>query len=108
MNLQTLLPAIPTLLALGFVSALAAPAAASDKLLFSQEVDSCLAAVNSRLDLTGATRVRHLVSNVKRTGIGYALKIESEVMFSESEKRYEAQCVANGNNAPLKLRIEQT
>ena len=105
---KTLVPAISTLLALGFVGAFAAPATAGEKLLFSKEVDSCLAAVNSRLDLDSATRVRHLVSNVKRTGIGYVLTIESAVIFSDSEKRYEAYCVANGNNAPLKLRIEQT
>lgn len=101
------LSAVPTLLAFGIL-AFATPAAAGEKALFSREVDTCLAAVNSQLDLDNATRVRHLVSHVKKTGIGYVLTIESAVIFSDSEKRYEARCVANGDNPPLKLRIEQT
>ena len=102
----SLIPAIATLLAVASIGAVALPAEAGETMLFSREVDSCLAAVNSELDLESATRVRHLVSRVKRTGIGYALTIESAVIFPDSEKRYETHCVANGSNAPIKLSIE--
>jgi hypothetical protein len=82
-------------------------AAAAEELAFAKEVDSCVAAVTSRLDLDRATRVRHLVSTAKRTGIGYVLTIETAVFFDGSEKKYEAYCVANGDNGPLKFRIEE-
>jgi hypothetical protein len=93
-------------LALGLTAA-GSVAAAPEKLAFSKEVDSCVAAVTSRLDLDRATRVRHLVSNAKRTGIGYVLTIETAVFFDNSEKKYEAYCVANGDNVPLKFRFEE-
>jgi len=82
-------------------------AVAAEKLAFAKEVDSCVAAVTSRLDLDRATRVRHLVSTAKRTGIGYVLTIETAVFFDSSEKKYEAYCVANGDNVPVKFRIEE-
>jgi hypothetical protein len=93
-------------LALGLTAA-GPVAAADEKLAFSKEIDSCVAAVTSRLDLDRATRVRHLVSNAKRTGIGYVLTIETAVFFDSSERKYEAYCVANGNNVPLKFRFEE-
>jgi hypothetical protein len=93
-------------LALG-VTGTGSVAVAAEKLAFAKEVDSCVAAVTSRLDLDRATRVRHLVSTAKQTGIGYVLTIETAVFFDSSEKKYEAYCVANGDNAPLKFRIEE-
>jgi hypothetical protein len=93
-------------LALG-LSGAGSVAEAAETLAFAKEVDSCVAAVTSRLDLDRATRVRHLVSTAKQTGIGYVLTIETAVFFDSSEKKYEAYCVANGDNAPLKFRIEE-
>jgi hypothetical protein len=95
---------VAVIVALGFA---ASASAAAEKLTFAKEVDSCVAAVTSRLDLDRATRVRHLVSNAKRTGIGYVLTIETAVFFDNSEKKYEVYCVANGDNVPLKFRIEE-
>ena len=101
---------LPGLLAATLSLALTGPGpvvAAEENLAFAKEVDSCVAAVTSRLDLDRATRVRHLVSTAKRTGIGYVLTIETAVFFDSSEKKYEAYCVANGDNLPLKFRIEE-
>jgi hypothetical protein len=98
--------AAAAILAVGFSGATTVLAA--DKPAFAREVDSCLEAVNATLDLDSAKRVRHFVSNAKRTGIGYVLTIETAVTFATSEKNYEAYCVANGNNAPLTFRIEET
>jgi hypothetical protein len=107
MRNKKLLPAsVAAILAVGLTGATVA--AAADQPAFAREVDSCLEAVNSTLDLDSATRVRHFVSNAKRTGIGYVLTIETAVTFDGSEKNYEAYCVANGNNAPLTFRIEET
>ncbi|MEX2122694.1 MAG: hypothetical protein WD795_02295 [Woeseia sp.] len=94
-------------IAVAFTLLSAAPAQAGDDLPFAAELDSCVTAVNSHLDLGGADRVRHLVSNTKRTGIGYVLTIETSVFSDSSERRYEAYCVARGGSTPLKLRIEE-
>lgn len=96
------LPGLAAVLALGLTSPVAA-----EKLAFSKEVDSCVAAVTSRLDLDRVTRVRHLVSTARRTGIGYVLTIETAVFSDSLERKYEAYCVASGDNVPLKFRIEE-
>ena len=87
--------------------AVASTVDAGDRLPFAAEVDSCLAAVNAQVAIGQARRVRHLVSNAKQTGIGYVLTIETAVFFEDSEKKYEASCVASGSNAPLALKIEE-
>lgn len=105
MSTKNPLPGLAAALALGATSSVAV---AEEKLAFAKEVDSCVAAIASRLNLDRATRVRHLVSTARRTGIGYVLTIETAVFSDSSEKEYEAYCVANGDNVPLKFRIEET
>jgi hypothetical protein len=105
MLIKNVLPGLAATLALG---ATGSAAGAAETLAFAKEVDSCVAAVTSRLNLDRATRVRHLVSTARRTGIGYVLTIETAVFSDSSEKTYEAYCVANGDNVPLKFRIEET
>lgn len=91
------------------LTGLALPAAADDDdtLNFADEVDACVAAVDSHLDLGNADRVRHFVTNTKRTGIGYVLTIETSVFSASSKRKYAAYCVANGNNDPVKFRIDE-
>lgn len=111
--MQRKLPAIasaPVLAAL--VAVLASPAtarSADERLPYAAEVESCIATVNAHLDLESARRVRHLVSDAERTGIGYALTIETSVFLRHGpiEKRYEAHCVARGANEPSTFRIEE-
>ncbi len=74
---------------------------------FADELDSCVAAVTEHLDLSGAERVRHTVVEDRRTGIGYALSIETSVFSADSERRYSAYCVATGSGAPIKFRIDE-
>jgi hypothetical protein len=105
MSTKNVLPGLAAALALGATSSVAVGA---EKLAFAEEVDSCVAAVTSHLNLDRATRVRHLVSTARRTGIGYVLTIETAVFSDSYEKKYEAYCVANGDNVPLKFRIEET
>ncbi len=91
-----------------FVTGLALPAAADDDVLtFAAEVNSCVAAVDSHLDLDDAARVRHFVTHTKQTGIGYVLTIETTVFGVASERKYAAYCVAKGDNAPVKFRIDE-
>lgn len=101
-----------TLLAAGtamvLLTAAGQQATAGDKLAFGREVDSCLAAVNDQVDLAEANRVRHVVTDSKRTFIGYALTIRTSVFSGNSEKRYAVRCVASGSSEPMLLRIEET
>ena len=76
-------------------------------LRFADELDTCVAAVTEHLDLTDARRVRHTVIEDKRTGIGYALNIETSVLAADAERRYSAYCVATGSDAPIKFRIDK-
>lgn len=94
-------------LAAGVALLLAEGAQAGEGLAFAAEVDSCVAAVNTHVVHDDATRVRHVISNPQRTGIGYSLTIRTVVVAGASERQYEARCVANGSNPPLKFRIEE-
>lgn len=90
------------------LSLLGLPAFASAQrdLPFAEELNSCVAAVNARLNLDTAERVRHTVTKEKRTGIGYALTIDTAVYYAGDERHYSAYCVAQGENEPVKFRFE--
>ena len=85
----------------------ASSAYADDALPFAAELDVCVAAVNARLDLSNAHRVRHTVTQEKRTGIGYALSIDTAVYASDSQRRYNTYCVARGNADPVKFSFSE-
>ena len=73
---------------------------------FADEVNSCVDAIYDRLDLTTTDRIRHVVTKEKRTGIGYALAIQTTVYFGAEQRSYSVYCVASGRNAPTKFRFE--
>lgn len=93
---------------IALLSVLALPvfANAQRELPFAQELDACVAAVNARLNLDTAERIRHTVTKEKRTGIGYALTIDTAVYYAGDERHYSAYCVAQGENEPVKFRFE--
>lgn len=84
---------------------------ADERLPFAAEVESCVATVNAHLDLETAKRVRHLVSDARHTGLGYALTIETSVFFRSdtgaTEQRFDVYCIARGTNKPSTFRIEE-
>lgn len=92
------------------LSAAASAAALAEKgaaFPYAEELDSCVSAVTEHLDLSNVQRIRHTVIQRKRTGIGYALDIETSVFAGENERRYTAYCVATGSGAPLKFTINE-
>jgi hypothetical protein len=95
-----------TLAAAVFSTGLAFPAAGDDSPAYADEVDSCIARVDSHLDLGRAGRVRHFVTSTKRTGIGYVFTIETTVFADATERKYAAYCVAQGRS-PVKFRIDE-
>lgn len=72
------------------------------------EVDACVAAVNERVDLDDAERVRHVVNLLRRTGIGRVLTIETSVVTPTQTRTYSAYCVAASDAPPVKFRISET
>lgn len=84
--------------------AAAAHAERSNDPAFLAEVDSCVAELTRRLDVTDASRVRHVVTDYKRSALGYALKIQTSVYSPALQSKYSVYCVANGNNVPIKFR----
>ena len=92
--------------AFSVLAAFARPAEAAD-LAFAAEVDSCLAAVNEQVILDDSNRVRHLVTDTKRTAVGYTLSIETSVFSDAIEQRYAVRCLARGNREPVKLTIDR-
>lgn len=88
-------------------SGLTSPLLADDNstLPFASEVDNCIAAVNAKLDLTSASRVRHVVNQRDHAGRAYAFAIETSVFTAVDTTRYAAYCVASGDQAPSRFRI---
>lgn len=71
------------------------------------EFDSCITELASRINVSDAERVRHVVTKSKRSRLGYALKFDTTVFSSGGESRYSVYCVVKGENAPVKFRFEE-
>ena len=91
---------------------LGATAMASDngKLVYDNEIESCVNEVLDRANLDDATRVRHLVVKVRRARKGFVFNINTSV-FTDSddvaERVYTTYCIADGNDRPLKFKINE-
>ena len=71
------------------------------------EFDSCVAELTSRIDVSDAERLLHVITKSKRSRLGYALKFNTSVFTAGVESRYSVYCVAKGENAPVKFRFEE-
>ena len=78
---------------------------AQEPIRFADELERCVATVNSQVELAGADRIRHIVTHAGRSGIGYALTIRTSVFHGDAQRDYSSYCVANGDNEPTKFRI---
>ena len=92
---------------LAAVVTLPAFAETRDEYPFMDEVKSCVEETYNRVDTTGATLARHVVTEFDTSMIGYALRIETSITTPENETTYAVYCVANGANAPIKFRIKE-
>ena len=95
-----------------FLLSIGGPASASDdgNVAFASEVNSCIAEINDHVNYNDATRVRHTVTKVENTFIGYVFTIDTDVFAnsdSETIREYASYCVAKGQNKPVKFRIDE-
>ena len=105
---KTTATSLTSLAAVVLFGATTASAEGADELRFASELERCVAAVNEQLELSGADRVRHVVTHSGRSGIGYALTIRTSVFHGDSQSQYSSYCVANGDNEPTKFRITKS
>lgn len=89
-----------------FVLAVPAIALAVEDYPFMDEVNSCVAESLTRVDTSGASRVRHVVTDYRRSALGYALKIQTSIFSGDQQANYSIYCVVNGDHAPIKFRIK--
>jgi len=84
-----------------------APAADDDVVRYADELDTCVTALNERLDLAGVNRIRHVVTKLDTNGIGYALTLRTSTYADDTEKQYSAYCEATGTHRPTRLRVKE-
>lgn len=91
------------------LSGLSLPALAdrSDAVRYADELESCVTAIKSEIDLDGVNRIRHIVTNSNARGIAYELKLETSTFADGTEKNYAAYCLVTGKSKPSRLRVEE-
>ncbi len=85
-------------------------AANEDKIGFQEEIDSCIAEINANVNFEDATRVRHIVVEVKNTFAGYVLAIDTDVFTKSADvaaREYASYCVAKGGDKPKTFSIDK-
>lgn len=88
-------------------------AAASDSvgIPFGRELEACVAEIGDYANYEDATRVRHLVSEVRRRVNGYVLSIDTSVYTDTGDvatREYVTLCLARGDARPARFRISET
>lgn len=71
------------------------------------EIDSCVSELVSRIDVSAAERVRHVITKSKRSRLGYALNFKTTVFSAGAESSYSVYCVAKGAEAPIRFRFKE-
>jgi len=70
------------------------------------EIDSCIVELARRIDVSGAERLRHVVTKSRRSGSRYALSIETTVFTADGETNYSVYCLASGNATPIAFKLK--
>ena len=76
----------------------------------SSTINACVAEIDDRANLEGATRIRHVVEAKKRRSIGHKLKIDSTLYDDAAGKvlrEYASVCVVTRGNVPYRFEIEE-
>ena len=71
------------------------------------EVQSCISAVNSEIDTSGANRVQHVVEDIELVKLGYRVEIDTTVIGEAGEVRYATDCSANRSFKPYRLKVSE-
>ena len=77
----------------------------------SESIDSCVAEIRANADYTGASRVRHELTNTGYRSLAYKLRISTSVFDESGEnviRAYSTKCIVYGDNEPVFFEIEAT
>jgi hypothetical protein len=74
---------------------------------FQTEVANCVLEVKNQVDVLGATRIRHNITDYKPTLLGNAVTIETSVFTPDNQNDYEIFCQINGDHKPFKFRVKE-
>ena len=74
---------------------------------FQTEVANCVLEVKNQIDVVGATRMLHNITDYKSALLGTAVTIKTSVFTPDSQFDYEIYCQINGNHAPFKFRMKE-
>ena len=96
-------------IAAGLLTGLSLPALAdrSDTVRYADELESCVTAIKSEIDLAGVNRIRHIVTDSNAQGIASALQLEPSTFAGDTQKNYSAYCLVTGKGKPSRLRVEE-
>jgi hypothetical protein len=91
------------------IAALSVPVLADRNadIAYVDEIDSCIAEFATRVDVSEADRVRYVVTKSKRSGIGYALNINTHVYSTSGKDSYAVYCVVRGSSTPVKFTLKE-
>ena len=79
-----------------------------DPIRYVDELESCVTAIRSELDLNGVNRIRHIVTKSSPQGLAYELRLRVSTYSGGAEKAYTAYCLVTGNNEPSRLRVVES
>ena len=86
----------------------AAIADQGDRIRYVDELESCVTAIKSEIDLEGVNRIRHIVTKSSPQGVAYELRLKVSTYAGNAEKEYSAYCLVTGNNEPSRLRVTES
>jgi hypothetical protein len=93
---------------LGILLATSVYAGRSGEIAEWPEVRNCVAAVDERIDLDNAMRVRHEITEIGDARVGIALTIRTSVIRGGGASNYSTRCIASGHYAPMRLQVSET
>jgi hypothetical protein len=94
----------------GATSLMAASALADspERIHYVDELESCVTAIKSEIDMDGVNRIRHIVTKSTPQGIAYELRLRVSTYAGDAEREYSAYCLVTGNSEPSRLRVTRS
>ena len=80
----------------------------NERIRYVDELESCVTAIRSEIDLEGVNRIRHIVTKSSPQGVAYELRLKVSTYAGNAEKEYSAYCLVTGSREPTRLRITES
>jgi len=77
----------------------------------AETIDSCIAEIGDNADYSGASKVRHELTNIGRRSLAYRLRISTAVYDESGDnviRAYTTKCIVYGDDEPVFFDIRET